>query len=172
MSHPPHTWLRIARMQPLHHGHIDAIQQALETGIERLIIGIGSSNESHTAENPLHLEERMQILQTALEGYGVHKLVEIYPIPDFVDDARWVDHIQTQLPDFDTVISNNPWVLDIFAEQKKHILQPVERIPVRASDIRQAIIDNNIEFLRQYLLPHTLQHLHELDIADRLSKIV
>ena len=80
--------------------------------------------------------------------------------------------LQQPAETFDTVISNNPWVIDIFAEQKKHILQPVERIPVRASDIRQAIIDNNIEFLRQYLLPHTLQHLHELDIADRLSKIV
>jgi len=110
----------------------------------------------------------MQILQTALEGYGIHKLVEIYPIPDFVDDARWIDHIQTQLPEFDTVISNNSWVIDLFAQQDKHIIQPIERIPVRASDIRQAIIDDNIAFLQQYLLPHTLQHIHELDIADRL----
>lgn len=172
MSHQPHTGLRIARMQPLHHGHIDAIQQALETGIDRLIIGIGSANESHTAENPLHVEERMQILQAALDGYGVHKLVEIYPIPDFVDDARWLDHIKTQLPDFDTVVSNNPWVIDLFTQQHKHIVQPVERIPVRASDIRQAILDNNVAFLQQYLLPRTLQHLHELDITDRLRKIV
>lgn len=172
MSHKPHTGLRIARMQPLHHGHIDAIQQALETGIERLIIGIGSANESHTADNPLHLEERLQILQTALEGYGVHKLVEIYPIPDFVDDARWLDHINTQLPEFDTVISNNPWVIDLFAQHNKNIIKPIERIPVRASDIRQAIVDNNLVFLQEHLLPHTLHHIHEFNIADRLRNYI
>lgn len=112
----------------------------------------------------------MQILQTALEGYGLHKLVEVYPIPDFVDDARWLDHIHTQLPAFDTVISNNQWVVDLFAPHGKTIIQPIERIPVRASDIRQALLDDNMVFLQQYLLPHTLQHLHELDIAERLRK--
>ncbi len=172
MSHQPHTWLRIARMQPLHHGHIDAIQQALETGIERLIIGVWSANTSHTMDNPLHIEERMQILQIALEGYGIHKLVEIYPIPDFVDDARWLDHIQKQLPEFDAVISNNSWVINLFAEHDKTIIQPIERIAVRASDIRQAMLENNIAFLQQYLLPGTLQYLHELDIADRLRNSV
>lgn len=155
-------------MQPLHHGHIDAIQQALETGIDRLIIGIGSANATPSLDNPLHVEERMQILQAALDGYDIHKLVEIYPIPDFVDDSRWIHHIKTQLPDFDTVVSNNPWVIDLFQQENKRIVQPVERLPVRASDIRQAILENNVAFLKQYLLPRTLQHIHELDIAERL----
>lgn len=158
-------------MQPLHHGHIDAIQQALETGIDRLIIGIWSANVSHTVDNPLHIEERNQILQNALEKHGIHKLVEIYAIPDFVDDARWIDHIETQLPEFDTVISNNPWVIDIFTAQSKNIIKPVERLPIRATDIRQAILDDNKDFLQKHVLPGTLQQLYERNIADRLRTI-
>ena len=163
-----HTWLRIARMQPLHHGHTDAIQQALETGIERLIIGIGSANKSHTADNPLHIAERIQILETALQKHNIYTLVEIHPIPDFVYDASWLDHIYTQLPDFDTVVSNNPWVTGIFVQQGKAIIQPVERLAIRATDIRQAILDDNRAFLQEHLLPSTLQHIYERDIASRL----
>ncbi|MEI8092343.1 MAG: hypothetical protein WCG98_09580 [bacterium] len=51
-------------MQPgLHLGQIDALQQAVDQGIKKFVIGIGSANKEFTTENPFTYEERKQMIE-------------------------------------------------------------------------------------------------------------
>jgi nicotinamide mononucleotide adenylyltransferase len=47
---------------------LDGIQQALDQGITKLIIGIGSSNKEFTAENPFTYEERKQMIEHSVKN--------------------------------------------------------------------------------------------------------
>jgi len=41
---------------------MDALQQAIDQGITKFIVGIGSSNKEFTTENPFTHEERNQMV--------------------------------------------------------------------------------------------------------------
>jgi len=98
--------LFIGRFQPFHLGHLSDIKNALKD-VDELIIGVGSSNEENTKENPFSLKERirmidMVLLKNRVTGYT------IFPLPDFGDDKKWADHIISLLPKFDVVFTGNP----------------------------------------------------------------
>ncbi|HIH35636.1 MAG TPA: adenylyltransferase/cytidyltransferase family protein, partial [Methanosphaera sp.] len=57
--------LLIGRMQPVHKGHISVIKDTLKE-VDELIIGIGSSDKSHTNSNPFTGGERILMLTKAL----------------------------------------------------------------------------------------------------------
>lgn len=99
--------LYIGRFQPFHLGHLQAIKDALGE-IDELIIGIGSSNEMHTKENPFSVEERIDMIDWVLPNNGVSNYI-VFPIPDFHDDKKWVEHIETLVPKFDVVYTGNKW---------------------------------------------------------------
>ena len=53
--------LFVGRFQPFHDAHLQIIQNALKE-VEKLIIGVGSSQYSETAENPFTYEERKEMI--------------------------------------------------------------------------------------------------------------
>lgn len=66
----------VGRMQPIHKGHQQLIDFALEL-CDKFIILLGSSNESGTEANPLSFEERKSLIQKI---YG--NKIEVYPLVD------------------------------------------------------------------------------------------
>ena len=48
--------LLIGRFQPFHFGHLEAIRFGLSK-VDKLFIGIGSSNKSHQERNPFTADE-------------------------------------------------------------------------------------------------------------------
>ena len=54
--------LLIGRFQPFHNGHLYLIKEALQS-VDRLIIGIGSSNVQNE-DNPFDYETRKEMIQT------------------------------------------------------------------------------------------------------------
>ena len=54
--------LFIGRFQPFHKGHLKIIQQASET-YDQILVGIGSSQYSHTVDNPFTAEERTEMIE-------------------------------------------------------------------------------------------------------------
>jgi nicotinamide-nucleotide adenylyltransferase len=161
--------LRIARIQPPHHWHLDAIQQAFSHGVKKLIIGIGSSDKSHTPDNPFSAQERNHMLSLLLEQNGLLSMTEIYHFPDFANDTQRIQHILHNVPSFTHVISDNPQVTDLFPD--RHIIQPENRIHIRASDIRQAIIDQHDHIIQQYLSPEVIDYLQKTDAYERIKKL-
>jgi len=103
--------LFIARFQPLHKGHLYAIKTAMKN-FDKLIIGIGSSNESNTWRNPFSFEEREEMLKKA----GVR--CKIIGLADTADDKDWCKQI-LKLEDFDVVITGSEWVRKCFSEVKE-----------------------------------------------------
>jgi len=148
---------------------LDAIQQAFSHGIKKLIIGIGSSDKSHTPDNPFSAQEREHMLSLLLEKNGLLSMTQIYHLPDFPDDTQWTQHIIQTIPTFTHVISDNPRVNDQFDD--KIIIQPQNNLPIRASDIRHAIINQNHTIINQFLSPHIIHYLQKVDAYERIKNL-
>jgi len=108
------------------------------------------------------------MIQIFLDQHNLSQHTEIYQLPDFPDDAQRLQHIADKLPAFTHIISDNPQVTDLFPD--RHIIQPENRILIRASDIRQAIIDQNHTIINQFLSPEIIHYLQEIDAHNRLTK--
>jgi len=119
------TALFIGRFQPMHIGHLDAIEWILEK-YRKIIIVIGSSQESRTEENPFSFEERKEIIEKTLTSERIKEnRYEIIGIPDFYDDKAWVGMILNKAV-FDVVFTRNPWTERCF----KELNIPVEQHPL------------------------------------------
>jgi nicotinamide-nucleotide adenylyltransferase len=106
--------LIIGRFQPLHKGHLSAIREALG-GCDDLVIVIGSAELSHTAENPFTAGERYQMLLSSLAQDELSR-VHIIPIRDVNRYAAWVSHVESYVPPFDVIFSNNDLTRSLFSE--------------------------------------------------------
>jgi len=104
------TCLFIGRFQPLHNGHLRAIQWNLARGFQ-LVIVIGSLQEYATAQNPLDFRQRSAMIKTALAAAGIKKY-QLVGLPDFQSDEQWVKkllEVSNVQKDKAVVSSLNPW---------------------------------------------------------------
>ena len=131
--------LFIGRFQPFHLGHLQDIKNALEE-VDELVIGVGSSNEKHTKENPFTVEERIEMIDLVLPNNDIRGYT-VNPIPDFHDDKKWVDYVETVVPKFDIVYTGNKWTERCF--KGKYKVKRVDMLKgVSSTIIRNRIITN------------------------------
>jgi nicotinamide mononucleotide adenylyltransferase len=124
---------------------LDGIQQAVEQGITKLIIGVGSSNKEFTAENPFTYEERRQMIEHSAKGLLNTLQVEVVPVPDVGDNQRWREYVLRELPPFKYVISGNARVQEIFKDTEKEIIPLTVREMVKGSTLRERLARNHTE---------------------------
>lgn len=106
--------LVIGRFQPLHKGHLEAIREALDA-CDDLVVVIGSAELSHTPDNPFTAGERYQMFLSAFpvkERTRMH----IVPVRDVNRYAAWVSHVESYVPPFDIIFSNNDLTRSLFSE--------------------------------------------------------
>jgi len=109
--------LFIGRFQPFHNGHLYSYNKCLEIA-ERVIVGVGSSNESSTESNPWSYEERVAMIRSV-----VGEVVEIVPIPDNPSDSEWVRGVEEIIEERGyarsevVVVSNNEWVTELMEQE-------------------------------------------------------
>ncbi|MHB8586155.1 MAG: nicotinamide-nucleotide adenylyltransferase [Thermoplasmatota archaeon] len=129
--------LLMGRYQPFHLGHLAAVRHIQNEGQDP-IIAIGSAQISHTLENPFTAGERWEMIHGALAAAGLRDGVEIIPVPDVNRNAIWVRHVETLLPPFTTVYTNNPLPSVLFAEADYDVrpIPFVEREKFEATRIR------------------------------------
>lgn len=159
--------LLIGRFQPFHLGHIDAIKFAL-TKVEKLWLGIGSSNKSPEKENPFSADERKEMILNSLEP-EILQNIEIFYIPDLDDHKKWIENLDTIVPTYEVVFSNDEMTRHLYS--KREI--PVVSIPftnrnhLSGTNIRQKIIsDQNWHDL---VPSGSKKILENIDAKDRLS---
>lgn len=107
--------LFIGRFQPFHNGHLHLIIH-LSQNYKHIIIGIGSSQYSHTSENPFTFEERTHMITTTLINQKISNFT-IVAIPDLHDPPNWVKHVTSLIQPFDIVITNNDFTTQLFKEK-------------------------------------------------------
>lgn len=106
--------LILGRFQPPHAGHLYAIRQTAQA-YDQVVVLVGSAQESYTPANPFTAGERIEMLEAALEDAGVGN-TRIYPIQDIHRHAQWVAYVDSQVPEYDVVVTNNPLTRTLFGQ--------------------------------------------------------
>jgi len=133
--------LFIGRFQPFHKAHLSDIKLALKE-CSKVIIAIGSSQESNTKDNPFSYEERKEMINNVLHA---HKILDydMIPVPDVNDDEKWVEHVKEVVGSFDIVFTGNDLTEKLFKEKDIQV-NKIELIPdINATEIRKRILHGN-----------------------------
>src|SRR5579863_5404796 len=162
--------LLIGRFQPFHIGHLSAVKFALSQ-VENLWIGIGSSNKSNEKRNPFTADERKEMILSSLDPESANK-IEVYYVPDTGDHDKWTYHVDTIVPKYDIVFSNDDFTLSLYKKRGIKVI-PVtllQREMVSGTNIREMIAREKDWYS---LVPEgTKNVLMKIGAKERLSKIL
>jgi nicotinamide-nucleotide adenylyltransferase len=162
--------LLIGRFQPFHKGHLEAINFGLSK-VENLWIGIGSSNKSYEKRNPFTAEERKEMILTSLDPEKL-KRVKIYYVPDIGDHERWTHHVDSIVPEYDVVFSNDDFTITLYKKRGKNVIEVplLRREMISGTHIREMIASDQDW---SDLVPEgTKKVLLKTDAQSRISKIL
>ena len=160
--------LYLGRFQPLHLGHLKAVEYCL-SHCDKLFIGICGSNNKPDINNPFTAEERNNMIRQSV-GDMVH-LIKTFPIADKATHEQWVKHFTYILPRYDIIFSGNPETIEICERFGKKIYKlPLhERENLSGTNIRELIRKDQPY---QNLLPTgTLNVMAQLDGVNRIKTI-
>jgi nicotinamide-nucleotide adenylyltransferase len=164
--------LFVGRFQPLHHGHIHVIYRIFED-YNFLKIAIGSSQISHTKDNPFTKEERKQFLKVALKQRAISEdKYNIYYVPDIFNAKKWVDHLVSIVGNFDIIYSNSDWVRELFKNEGYELSKKITIFKNKYSGthIRKLITKNNKNY--RLLIPNeVLEKIKEFDGIERIKEL-
>ena len=162
--------LLIGRFQPFHKGHLEAVKIGLSQ-VDNLWIGIGSSNKSYEKRNPFTAEERKEMILSSLDSKTLER-VKIFFVPDTGDHEKWTYHVDSIVPPYDVVFSNDEFTITLYKKRGKSVFEvPLfRRDVISGTNIRELIAsDKNWSDL----VPEgTKQVLLKIDAKNRLGKIL
>ncbi len=156
--------LYVGRFQPFHNGHMHALRSILSES-DKVLIVLGSAQKQFEPENPLTLEERLDLVRLNTEGMEV----EVFTLDDIHDDNQWVEYLTSNIPHYDAVYSGSKIVQNLFKTASQNIL-PVEFLEgVTGTLIRErALIGDDYADL---VSPVTFDYLQNINFADRIREI-
>ena len=134
--------LLIGRFQPFHFGHLDALQFALSK-VDKLWVGLGSSNLPPQKDNPFSAEQRKEMILSSVDEI-IKEKIAIYFIPDLDNHIKWIEKIDTIVPKFDIVFSNDELTKRLYSKRSvKVITIPfLKREKLSGTNIRNLIISD------------------------------
>ncbi len=162
--------LLIGRFQPFHKGLLEAVKIGLSK-VDKLWIGIGSSNKNNEKRNPFTADERKEMILSSLDPKTLER-VKIFFVPDTGDHEKWTYHVDSIVPPYDVVFSNDEFTLTLYKKRGKNVfeLPLLRRDTISGTNIREMIIADKDW---QDLVPEgTKQVLLKIDAKNRLSKIL
>ena len=112
--------LLIGRFQPFHLGHLEALQFALSI-VDKLWVGLGSSNKSIEKNNPFSAEERKEMILSSIDD-SIQNKISIFPIPDLDNHVRWIQNIDTIFPDYEIIFSNDPMTEHLYSKRNVQVI--------------------------------------------------
>ena len=134
--------LLIGRFQPFHLGHLDALQFALSK-VDKLWVGIGSSNLPPQKDNPFSAEQRQEMILSSIDEVMKEK-ISIYFIPDLDNHMKWIEKIDTIVPKFDIIFSNDELTNHLYSKRNTQVMTIpfLKRDKLSGTHIRDLIISD------------------------------
>ena len=112
--------LLIGRFQPFHLGHLAALRFALPK-VDKLWLGLGSSNKPIEKNNPFSIEERKKMILSSIED-SIKNKISIFPIPDLDNHVKWIQNIDTIVPDYEIIFSNDPMTEHLYSKRNVQVI--------------------------------------------------
>jgi len=112
--------LLIGRFQPFHLGHLAALRFALPK-VDKLWLGLGSSNKPMEKNNPFSVDERKKMILSSIEN-SIKNKISIFPIPDLDNHVKWIQNIDTIVPDYEIIFSNDPMTEHLYSKRKIQVI--------------------------------------------------
>ena len=112
--------LLIGRFQPFHLGHLAALRFALPK-VDKLWLGLGSSNKPIEKNNPFSVDERKKMILSSIED-SIKNKISIFPIPDLDNHVKWIQNIDTIVPDYEIIFSNDPMTEHLYSKRKIQVI--------------------------------------------------
>jgi nicotinamide-nucleotide adenylyltransferase len=112
--------LLIGRFQPFHLGHLAALQFAIPK-VDKLWLGLGSSNKPTEKNNPFSIEERKKMILSSIDD-SIQNKISIFPIPDLDNHVRWIQNIDTIVPDYEIIFSNDPMTEHLYSKRNVQVI--------------------------------------------------
>jgi nicotinamide-nucleotide adenylyltransferase len=159
--------LLIGRFQPFHLGHLEAFRFALSK-VEKLWIGIGSSNRPSEKNNPFTADERKEMILSSIDD-SISNRIQIFFIPDFDNHIKWIENIDSLVPDFEVVFTNDELTESLYSKRGKKIISVSfkDRETLSGTNIRNKILGDQDW---QTLVPDgTKTVLKKIGANDRLK---
>ena len=161
--------LLIGRFQPLHLGHLDALRFALSK-VDKLWIGIGSSNKPIEKNNPFSADERKEMIESSIEQ-EISSKIQIFYIPDLDNHIKWIENIDQIVPEYEIVFSNDELTQNLYSKRGKKIIA----IPFTKREILSGTnIREKIQTDQKWndLVPQGSKDvLNRLKVKDRLNHL-
>ena len=134
--------LLIGRFQPFHLGHLDALQFALSK-VDKLWVGLGSSNLPSQKDNPFSAEQRQEMILSSIDETMKEK-ISIYFIPDLDNHIKWIEKIDTIVPKFDIIFSNDELTKHLYSKRNIQVttIPFLKRDKLSGTHIRDLIISD------------------------------
>ncbi len=164
--------LYLGRFQPIHNGHIWAINRALKS-CDELILAVGSAQKSHETHDPFTTGERLQMIRLALKEAKIDSdRVRVIPIPDtWESHSLWVARVESYCDKFEAVFSNQPLVVRLFKETGFKI----ERIPLykrntlSGTELRRKMLKG--EEWEDYVPRNVAKFIRDRKLVERIREL-
>ncbi len=161
--------LFVGRFQPFHRGHLELVRTVTARAPgERLVLAVGSAEQSYTWENPFTAGERIEMIGRALEEARVEGTT-IVPVPDLRRHALWVRYVEGMVPKFEHVYSHNPLTLLLFRQAGYATESPplYRRATYEGAKVREALARGRD--VGPLVPPAVAGFLKEIGARDRLK---
>lgn len=161
--------LLIGRFQPFHLGHLAALHFALSK-VDKLWIGLGSSNKPLQKNNPFSAEERKEMILSSIDE-SMKQRIQIYFIPDLENHIKWIELIDTLVPKFDIVFTNDELTRHLYSKRGVQVLPIpfVKRDILSGTNIRDMIISD--QTWEDFVPEGTKFFLSKTSVKQRLKNL-
>jgi len=162
----------IARFQPFHYGHLNAIEYCYNR-FDEVVIVVGMASQSHTPENPFTAGERLLMIRESLKwaGHDLSRYITV-TLPTLEVNRAAVHYVRQYSPPFKYVLTLNPIIQRLFTEEGYEVLTPPikNRDSYSGSTIRQLILNNDPAW-RNLVPPPVADIIEKIGGVERIQML-
>ena len=160
----------VGRFQPLHKGHVKAIQFARNNS-DKLYIIVGSAEKSNQKRNPFSFEERKRMIELAINEKKLQDNISIVPINDANNHTEWIASIKNTIGEYNIIFTNDELTEKLFKKEETKVINVplLDRNILSATEVRKRLeLDKEWKSL---VIPEIANYLTEINAVERMKSI-